>query len=108
MPYSYVRGTHGLLGDKLPQIAEICRRHGVRELALFGSALGPDFRADSDIDFLVDFLPEKEIDLFEYIHMENELADLLHRKVDLVSKRGLKPRIRDGVLSQARPVYAAG
>jgi len=91
------------LHDKLPQIAEICRRHGVRELALFGSALRPDFHADSDFDFLVEFLPESKIGLFEYIHMENELAELLERKVDLVSKRGLKPRIREGVLSQARP-----
>lgn len=101
-------GHLDLISDKMPQIAEICRRHGVRELALFGSALRPDFRAESDFDFLVEFLPESKIGLLEYIHMENELAELLERKVDLVSKRGLKPRIREGVLSQARTVYAAG
>jgi predicted nucleotidyltransferase len=95
------------LDDKLPQIAEICRRHGVRELALFGSALGPHFRADSDIDFLVEFLPDKKIDLFEYAGMQIELEELLERKVDLVSKRGLKPLIREDVLSRTRTVYAA-
>jgi predicted nucleotidyltransferase len=95
------------LDDRLPQIAEICRRHGVRELLLFGSALGPDFRPDSDFDFLVEFLPEKKIGLIEYAGMQRELAELLHRKVDLVSKRGLKPRIRDSVLSRTETVYAA-
>jgi predicted nucleotidyltransferase len=91
----------------MPQIAEICRRHGVRELLLFGSALGPDFRPDSDFDFLVEFLPEKKIGLFEYVGMQNELEDLLQRKVDLVSKRGLKPRIRESVLSRTESVYDA-
>ncbi len=95
------------LDDKLSQIAEICRRHGVRELLLFGSALGPDFRPDSDIDLLVEFLPEKKIGLIEYSGMQRELAELLHRKVDLVSKRGLKPRIRESVLSRTETVYAA-
>lgn len=95
------------LDDKLPQISEICRRHGVRELLLFGSALGPDFSPASDFDFLVEFLPEKKMDLFEYAGMQIELEELLGRKVDLVSRRGLKPRIREGVLSQARTVYAA-
>lgn len=95
------------LSDKLPEIAEICRRHGVRELLLFGSALGPYFRPDSDIDFLVEFLPEKKIGLFEYVGMDRELEDLLQRKIDLVSKRGLKPRIRESVLSHTENIYAA-
>jgi uncharacterized protein len=95
------------LEDKQRQIAEICRRHGVRELLLFGSALGPDFRPDSDFDFLVEFLPEKKIGLIEYSGMQRELAELLQRKVDLVSKRGLKPRIRESVLSRTETVYAA-
>jgi hypothetical protein len=95
------------LEEKLPQIAEICRRHGVRELLLFGSALGPDFRPDSDFDFLVEFLPERKIGLFEYAGMQNELEDLLQRKVDLVSKRGLKPLIREEVLSRTETIYAA-
>ncbi len=95
------------LHDKLPQIAEICRRHGVRELALFGSALGPNFQVESDFDFLVEFLPEKQIGLIEYAGMQIELEELLKQKVDLVSKRGLKPRIRDEVLAQAKTIYAA-
>lgn len=95
------------LDEKLPQIAEICRRHGVSELLLFGSALGPDFRPDSDFDFLVEFFPEKQIGLFEYSGMQIELEELLQRKVDLVSKSGLKPRIRESVLSRTETIYAA-
>jgi predicted nucleotidyltransferase len=100
-------GDFNRFDDKLPQIAEICRRHGVRELLLFGSALGPNFRVGSDIDFLVEFLPGKKIGLFEYAGMQMELESLLQRKVDLVSKRGLKPLIREDVLSQTWNVYAA-
>jgi predicted nucleotidyltransferase len=46
-------------GVELPEaaIAEICRRHQVRELSVFGSAARGDMRPDSDIDLLVDFLP---------------------------------------------------
>jgi predicted nucleotidyltransferase len=61
----------------------------------------------SDIDLLVEFLPGKKIGLFEYAGMRIELEGLLQRKVDLVSKRGLKPLIREDVLSQTWKVYAA-
>jgi hypothetical protein len=103
-------GYYSRLDNNLPQIAEICRRHGVRELLLFGSTLGPTgplVRAGSDIDLLVEFLPEKKIGLFEYLRMQRELEELLQRKVDLVSKHGLKPQIREEVLSRTWRVYAA-
>jgi predicted nucleotidyltransferase len=93
--------------EQLSQIAKICRHHGVRELLLFGSVLGPSFHVGSDIDFLVEFLPGKKIGLFEYAGMRIELERLLQRKVDLVSKRGLNPRIRDEVLFKTWTVYAA-
>jgi predicted nucleotidyltransferase len=92
---------------KMPQIEEICRRYHVRELMLFGSALRDDFRPDSDYDLLVDFEPDAPIGLIEFGNMEGELEDLLGRKVDLVPKRGLKPVIRENVLSSAEPVYAS-
>ena len=58
-------------------------------------------------DVLVDFEPEAEVGLLEYAGLMLDLSDLLGRTVDLVSKRGLKPLIRDSVLREARPVYAA-
>jgi len=64
-------------------------------------------RPDSDIDLLVEFLPNAQIDLVDYAGLMLDLSKLLARKVDLVSKNGLKPLIRDSVLEEARLVYAA-
>jgi hypothetical protein len=94
-------------GLPLDTLAAFCRRYGVRELSLFGSALGDDFRADSDYDFLVEFEPEARITFITLSQMEQELQALLGRPVDLVSKRGLNPRIRDAVLGSARVLYSA-
>ena len=73
------------------RLAELCRSYCVRELSFFGSAARGEMRPDSDIDLLVDFLPGAEIDLVEYAGLMLELSHLLQRKVDLVSKNGLKP-----------------
>ena len=89
------------------QLADLCRRYQVRELSLFGSAARGEMRPDSDIDLLVEFLPNAQIDLVDYAGLMLDLSKLLARKVDLVSKNGLKPLIRDSVLEEARLVYAA-
>ena len=95
-----------LLLDKKAEIAAICRRYRVRELSLFGSALRTDFRPDSDIDFLVEFNAAEPVGLIEFGELQAELEALLHRKVDLVSKRGLKPLVRENILQHIEPVYA--
>jgi predicted nucleotidyltransferase len=89
------------------KLIDLCQRYRVRELSLFGSAVRGEMRPDSDIDLLVDFLPEAEVDLVDYAGLMLDLSTLLGRKVDLVSKSGLKPRIRSSVLGEARTVYAA-
>jgi uncharacterized protein len=89
------------------KIAEICRKYQVRELAVFGSAARQDLREGSDVDLLVEFEPEASVGLFEFAGMEEELTTALGRKVDLVSKRGLKPRVRPYVLRDAIVVYSA-
>ena len=96
-------------GIEIPmeQLAELCQRYHVRELALFGSVLRDDFRVDSDIDVLVEFESDAPIGLLEYIGLQNELTDLLGRDVDLVEKTGLKRLIRDSVINSARLLYAA-
>ncbi len=88
-------------------LAELCRRYRVRELSVFGSAARGEMRPDSDIDLLVEFLPDAEADLVDHAALMLDLADLLGRKVDLVSKNGLKPLIRAWVLEEARLLYAA-
>jgi len=90
----------------MPEIRELCRRYQVRELSLFGSALRDDFRPDSDYDFLVEFEPDAHIGLMAFIGFQHALEALLGRNVDLVTKSGLKSRIRDSVLSSARLIYA--
>ena len=64
-------------------------------------------RSESDIDLLVEFLPHADIGLLEHAGLMLDLAQLLGRKADLVSKKALKPRIRDSVIADARLVYAA-
>lgn len=88
-------------------LAELCRRYHVRELSIFGSAVRDDFREDSDIDLLVEFEPGASIGLVDYVRLQHALEDLVGRKVDPVSKRGLKPLIRDEVLRQSEILYAA-
>lgn len=96
-------------GIEFPEakIAAVCRCYGVKELALFGSAARGDSRPDSDFDLLVEFLPEAEVDLVDHLAAESELSDILGRWVDLVSKRALRPTLREAVLSDARTIYAA-
>ena len=74
-------------------------------LSVFGSAARGELRPDSDLDFLVEFLPDAEIDLVDYAGFMLDLSHLLGGKVDLVSKNGLK--LRASILQEARLLYAA-
>jgi predicted nucleotidyltransferase len=96
-------------GIELPDaaIAEICRRHQVKELFLFGSAARGEMRTDSDFDLLVDFLPGARPGLLGLSAMIRELTALLGSRVDLAVKPALKPLVRPGVLAEARLIYAA-
>lgn len=91
----------------MPEIADLCRRYRIRELALFGSALRADFHPDSDLDFLVEFEPGSRATFITLNRIQDELAHLLGRQVDLGTKASLKPLIRDSVLASARVLYAA-
>jgi predicted nucleotidyltransferase len=79
------------------EIAAFCRRAGIRELSFFGSVLRADYTETSDIDVLVEFESPKS--LLDHVRIQRELGDLLGRKVDLVTKRGLSGRIRDHILA---------
>jgi predicted nucleotidyltransferase len=99
------------LTAKPEQIVEFCQRWKVTELALFGSALRDDFGPDSDIDLLVTFGSDADWSLLDHIRMQDELAALLNRPVDLVSRRAiersLNPLRRREILGNTRTVYAA-
>ena len=68
------------------QLASFCRRWRIGELSLFGSVLRDDFGPDSDVDVLVDFLPDAQVSLFDLAAMREELSRLFGRNVDLVSR----------------------
>lgn len=89
------------------QLSDFCQCWKVAELSLFGSVLREDFRPGSDVDVLVEFLPEAKVSLFDLMDMAGELEQIFGRRVDLVPKDGLKPRIRQEVLGNAQVVYAA-
>jgi len=89
------------------QIAAFCREHRIRRLAVFGSAVRDDFGPDSDVDVLVEFEAEAPIGFLALAKAERELSVLLGRRVDLVLQNGLKPLIRDEVLSGAEVLFAA-
>jgi predicted nucleotidyltransferase len=90
------------------RIAEFCRKHHIRKLALFGSVLREDFRPDSDVDVLVEFEPGQVVGL-RFIRIQQELSQLLGGyRVDLVTPKFLNRRIRDHVLASAEVQYAEG
>ena len=89
------------------QIADFCRQHQICWLALFGSVLRDDFGPESDIDVLVEFDPQARLGLITYASIQNELSELLQRPVDLVTRDGLKPLIKQDVLDSAEVIYTA-
>jgi len=90
------------------EIAEFCRRHHIRKLALFGSVLRDDFGPESDIDVLVNFEPGHVVG-FEIIDMEEELSRVFGgHKVDIVQEKYLNARLRGRVLASAEVQYAEG
>jgi uncharacterized protein len=74
------------------------KKYGVAEIGIFGSYIKNEQHTASDLDLLVEF--EKPIDLFTFVHIKNELSDILNVKVDLVMKRALKPGIRQRILKE--------
>lgn len=101
------------IGERLPiqqgQLEQFCRRHHIREMALFGSVLRDDFHAGSDIDLLVSFDPNAHHSLLGHVQMEHELAGLLGRDVDLVEREALEnPFVRHQILNNLVVIYATG
>jgi len=93
---------------QLPQkkIEVFCRRHHIQKLAVFGSVLHGDARPDSDLDVLVEFAPG-HVPGLAFFGMEQELSEMLGRKVDLNTPQFLSPYFRDRALAEAQVEYAA-
>jgi len=101
-------GEIGRARIKIPRdrVAEFCRRHHIRRLALFGSVLRDDFQPSSDLDVLVEF----ELGFvpgLEFFAFESELSEILGRKVDLNTPAFLSKYFRDRTLAEAEIEYVA-
>lgn len=89
------------------RIAEFCKRHRIRKLALFGSVVREDFGPDSDVDVLVEFEPDARVGLIALGGMELELGEIIGRKVDLNTPGFLSKYYRDRILNEAVVQYDA-
>ncbi len=93
------------------ELDQFCRRHQVRELSLFGSLARGEAGPESDVDLLVDFAPEARPTLLDLAAMQQELAVIFGRPVDLLTRRGMEAspnRLRrEAILNSAQVVHAA-
>lgn len=87
------RGTRGMRSGRVPstevpseRIADFCQRWGIWRLGVFGSVVRDDFGPDSDIDFLVDYDPERKYTIDDLLDMKDEMKEMFGREVDLVSR----------------------
>lgn len=101
-----------LLNINREQIGRFCKNRGIARLDLFGSALRPDFRDDSDIDLLATLHDHAHPTLLDWVVMQEELAQLLGRPVDLVSRRAIERSKNEyrkrSILHSAKNIYADG
>ena len=92
-------------------IADFCGQWKVVDLSLFGSVLREDFKGDSDVDVLVTFAAEARWSLLDHMRMEEELTAMFGRRVDLISRAGLRRSRnwlrRNAILASAEQIYAA-
>jgi uncharacterized protein len=89
------------------RLAEWAQRHGVRSLALFGSASRHQLRPDSDVDLVMELRPDARVGLMRHARMVAELEEIFGRRVDLGTWAALKPRIRPRVEREAIVLYEA-
>lgn len=90
------------------QLIALAKRHDLKELAFFGSILSDRFGPESDIDVLIEFLPEVNASLFDLVDIKDELEAIFNRNVDVVEKTGLRnPFRRQAILSNYEVIYAA-
>lgn len=88
------------------KVAGFCLSNGISRLSLFGSVLRNDFRDESDVDVLVEFLPGTKVG-FNFVRMQDELSVIFGRKVDLHTPGSLSRYFKDEVLNEAEMLYVA-
>jgi predicted nucleotidyltransferase len=95
-------GRLGTLERHREEILRLAALHGAQDVRVFGSIARGEDRTGSDVDLLVHL--EQGRSLLDLIAFKQDIEDLLHRPVDVVTDRALSPRIRDRVLGDASPL----
>ncbi len=93
--------NHQLDGHR-QEILSLAARHGAKSIRVFGSVVRGEADEQSDVDFLVEMKPGRS--LMDMGGLLMDLQELLGCKVDVVSEKGLRPRIRERVLKEAMPL----
>jgi len=93
------------LNFNIKQVSAVCDRYHVKSLRVFGSAARGETQVESDIDLLATF--SKPISLLQMVRFERELSSVLGRKVDLLTTKSVSPYLRNRILKESRPIYAA-
>lgn len=83
---------------------ELKKRYGIKEISIFGSFVRGENKEKSDLDILVEFEEDTDIDILKFVNMENYLSDIIGVNVDLVERSGLKPRIGRQILKEVIPI----
>ncbi len=105
-----------IISENLTAIADACRAHRVKELYVFGSAVREDFSAESDVDFLTEFLepanPDNTQQLLAYYEnmdsLEDQLRAIVLRNIDLIQERAIKNKyLRHFINEEKKLIYAA-
>jgi len=89
------------------RVAEVCRRNRIKRLAFFGSVLRDDFDAQSDVDVLVEFTAGARVTLLDMVRVQEELSEIIGRRVDLRTRGFLSRYFRDEVEAQAEVEFVA-
>lgn len=90
---------HELLQERREDILRIAAQHGASNVRIFGSVARGETRPNSDVDFLVELEPSRS--LLDRVALIQDLEDLLGRKVDVATDRGLRQCLRDRILNEA-------
>ena len=94
-----MRRLEEILPIERPRILDLARKHGARNVRVFGSAGRGDSKAQSDLDLLVEM--EKGRSLLDRVALSQDLEDLLGHKVDVVNEKALHWFVRDRILAEA-------
>ncbi len=95
-----------MLDLPLEAIREYCATQPIRRLSVFGSAARDELTPESDVDLLVEYLPDAPVGYFAMSQHKMDFSEIVGRRVDLATPNSLSPYIRQAVLDSAELLYA--